>query len=184
MTNQTQLETEETQWTATRPNAPIVNQPKSKQMTEHGTATAADRVVSRTHQNGKSPAPSAIPTTPAATGRESTIVGRAKTPGEEKITSAIVRFVNRFGETNHGVLIGHDESGMVQVHWDRFSELLDRLGGRATAMDRKNLDVRITWCRAPEAGPNGSYTELLPIDTPVDWSCAELWQAQQRAKAA
>ncbi len=91
-------------------------------------------------------------------------------------TNAIVRFVNCFGETNYGIVIDADPGGMVQVHWDTFAELLERLEKRGGVTDfvRTGLSVRKSWVRAPDNGMGGSRTELLPIDTPVNWSCAEL----------
>ena len=86
---------------------------------------------------------------------------------------AIVRFTNARGETNYGVMLAVDEaSGLVQVHWDRFAALLDRLPA-ASDFTRRSLDVRTSWCRLD------ADTVLLPIGTPVDWASSELHRAHR-----
>lgn len=169
----------------------MTNQPTAPIKTGDTTAWPANRPAP-TWQPRPSPTPSPSPTriahgagqvTQAQTGRVSTIAGNAPTPGEEKTTSAIVRYVNCFAEENYGILIDTDPGGMILVYWDEFTPLLLRLGNRISDFDRRNLGVHKGWVRAPQAGPNGSYTELLPIDTPVDWSCGELWRAQQESQS-
>ena len=83
------------------------------------------------------------------------------------------------------MLIDTDPGGMVLVHWDEFTPLLIRLGRRATAFDLRNLGAHQSRAtRTQGSGPNGSYSELLPIDTPIDWTCAELRVVQRLAAAA
>jgi len=98
----------------------------------------------------------------------------------------LVRFTNIFGEINHGIVLATDPStGMHLVQFDAFTELLARLEARGAVKDfvRTGLSMRQSWVRAPRVGEYGDKTELLPIETPVVWSCRELREAQEEAQA-
>lgn len=94
----------------------------------------------------------------------------------------IVKFTNRLGEVNHGIVIGSDPGGLIHVIWDRFADLLTRLERQRKVNDfvRAGLSLRRSWCRVEDATPNGSTTELLPIATPVQWHEAELATMQRQ----
>jgi len=45
---------------------------------------------------------------------------------------------------------------------------------------RNNLAVRRSWIRIDDAIPTGARTEVLPLDTPVQWNDNELRLMQAR----
>jgi len=65
---------------------------------------------------------------------------------------------------------------------DAFAALLYRLEreGKVNDFVRNNLAVRRSWIRIDDAIPTGAKTELLPLDTPVQWNSAELRTLQAR----
>lgn len=95
----------------------------------------------------------------------------------------IVRFTNTKLEVNHGIVIATDpETGMYNVVWDSFNDLLSRLEreGKVNDFVRANLSKRKSWIRIIDAIPTGAKTELLPIDAPVQWNDAELKALQAK----
>jgi len=95
----------------------------------------------------------------------------------------IVRFTNTKNEINHGIIIGTSkETGLVHVAWDAFTALLYRIEGEGKVNDfvRTNLGVRRSWIRIDDAIPTGAKTEVLPLDTPVQWNDNELRLMQAR----
>ena len=94
----------------------------------------------------------------------------------------LVRFTNVRGETNHGIIIETDPCGMVHVAWDAFGDLLSRLEreGKVNEFVRANLSKRRSWIRVKDAIPTGAKTELLPLETPVQWNDAELRSLQSK----
>lgn len=96
--------------------------------------------------------------------------------------NGIVRFTNTKGETNHGIIIDTHPDGMVLVLFDAFAALLYRLEreGKVNDFVRANLSVRRSWIRIDDAIPTGAKTELLPLDTQVQWNSVELRTLQSR----
>ena len=94
----------------------------------------------------------------------------------------IVRFTNVRGETNHGIIIETDPGGMVHVAWDSFKDLLQRLEreGKVNDFVRANLSKRRSWIRVKDAIQTGAKTELLPLETPVQWSDSEMRSLQSK----
>lgn len=94
----------------------------------------------------------------------------------------VVKFSNVRLETNHGIIIDTHPDGMLHVAWDAFAALLYRLEreGKVNDFVRANLAVRKSWIRIDDAIPTGAKTELLPLDTPVQWNSAELRTLQAR----
>lgn len=95
----------------------------------------------------------------------------------------IVRFTNVRGETNHGIILATDEAtGLVQVLFDAFAALLYRIEreGKVNDFVRNSLGVRKSWIRIDDAIPTGARTEVLPLDTPVQWNDNELRLMQAR----
>jgi len=97
--------------------------------------------------------------------------------------NGIVRFTNGRNEINHGIIIATDEAtGLVQVAWDAFAALLYRIEreGKVNDFVRNSLGVRRSWIRIDDAIPTGAKTEVLPLDTPVQWNDASLRTMQAR----
>lgn len=97
--------------------------------------------------------------------------------------NGIVRFTNTRQEVNHGIIIDTDEAtGLVQVLFDAFTALLYRIEreGKVNDFVRNSLGVRKSWIRIDDAIPTGARTEVLPLDTPVQWNDNELRLMQAR----
>jgi len=97
--------------------------------------------------------------------------------------NGIIRFTNTKNETNHGIILATDpETGMHLVLFDAFTALLYRIEreGKVNDFVRNSLGVRKSWIRIDDAIPTGAKTELLPLDTPVQWNSAELRTLQAR----
>jgi hypothetical protein len=99
----------------------------------------------------------------------------------------IVRFTNARGKINYGIILAHGTQGCVQVLWDKFTELIEDLTQRAKLRpaDEKSLGVRISWISL-EPSPYdvaATLTEILPVDTEINWSNRDLLQAHTMRKA-
>ena len=95
----------------------------------------------------------------------------------------IIKFQNTKLETNHGIIIATDEATeLVHVAWDAFTALLYRIEreGKVNDFVRNSLGVRKSWIRIDDAIPTGAKTEVLPLDTPVQWNDATLRTMQAR----
>src|SRR5689334_19572020 len=99
------------------------------------------------------------------------------------VIPAIAKFVNTMGETRFGIVTEVEESGMLHVTWDEFSELLKRLagGGRATEADYRMLGVTQGWIR-PEAQHPNAKLDLLPIETHVNWTDPQMVKLHKQAQ--
>ena len=100
------------------------------------------------------------------------------------VIPAIAKFVNTMGETRFGIVTEAEESGMLHVTWDEFSELLKRLagGGRASEADYRMLGVTQGWIR-PEAQHANAKLDLLPIETTVNWTDPQMVKLHKQAQA-
>ena len=94
----------------------------------------------------------------------------------------IVKFQNVNLETNYGIVTGTHQDGMICVAWDAFTALLYRIEreGKVNDFVRNSLGVRRSWIRIDDAIPTGARTEVLPLDTPVQWNDASLRTMQAR----
>ncbi len=94
----------------------------------------------------------------------------------------IVKFQNVNLETNYGIVTGAHPDGMIEVVFDSFSALLYRIEreGKVNDFVRNSLGVRRSWIRIDDAMPTGAKTEVLPLDTPVQWNDATLRAMQAR----
>lgn len=112
--------------------------------------------------------------------RECGIVGHVTTVGEGRIINMIVRFQNVRNEVNYGIVIDSDPGGMIDVFWDTFAALLERLeqSSRVSDFVRAGLSKRRSWIRAEAQLPPGASIELLPITTKVQWNDSELAMVQ------
>lgn len=108
------------------------------------------------------------------------IAGHAIIAGEERITNMIVRFQNVRNEVNYGIIVDTDPGGMVDVFWDTFAALLERLeqGNRVSDFVRAGLSKRRSWIRVEAQLPPGALLELLPISSRVPWNDNELATVQ------
>lgn len=94
----------------------------------------------------------------------------------------VVRFQNVNLELNYGIVTNTHPGGMIEVLFDSFNDLLSRLEreGKVNDFVRANLSKRQSWIRIVDAIPTGAKTELLPLDTPVQWNDLELKSLQAK----
>lgn len=101
----------------------------------------------------------------------------------------IIKFTNVGGKVNYGLVLAQSEVNpdMVQVLWDRYTDLIDDLRSRNKLRDTDEaaLGARISWV-STESNPfviAPTTTELLPIDTNVHWHNPDVAAAHQIAQA-
>lgn len=76
----------------------------------------------------------------------------------------IAIFTNAMGEVNRGIVLNHDNDGLVQIQWEPFVQLIDRiLIQRPSERDilERSLGARVGWSRPCERRDNGSSLVLV-----------------------
>lgn len=76
----------------------------------------------------------------------------------------IAIFTNAMGEVNRGIVLNRDNDGLVQIQWEPFVQLIDRiLIQRPSERDilERSLGARVGWSRPCERRENGSSLVLV-----------------------
>lgn len=77
----------------------------------------------------------------------------------------IATFTNSRGEVNRGVVLDVDESGLLQIRWQPFYQLIERIVKRNPGereLAEKTLGDRIGWSRPRQGDESGASLVVVP----------------------